>query len=122
MRISTPQPVLAKPAEVFYCFNLGYNIDMRQDLDQIKNKAIPILKEAGVTRSAIFGSFVRGETNKDSDIDMLVDVPRGTGLFAFVELRRKLKHAFKKKVDLVTYKSIHPLLRGRILKEQLPIL
>ena len=91
-------------------------------LDEIKKKTVPILKEAGVTRSSIFGSYVRGEAKGDSDIDMLVEVPRGTGLFAFIGLQHKLEGVLNKKVDLVTYKSIHPLLRDRILKEQLPIL
>lgn len=95
---------------------------MKLSLDQIKKKAVPVLKEAGVTRSSIFGSYVRGEERGDSDIDMLVEVPRGTGLFGFIGLQHKLEGALNKKVDLVTYKSIHPLLRDSILKEQLPIL
>lgn len=95
---------------------------MKTNLEDIKKKVIPILKEAGVTRSSIFGSYVRGEARAGSDIDMLVEVPRGTGLFGFVELQRELEHVLKKKVDLVTFKSIHPLLRDRILKEQFPII
>ncbi len=95
---------------------------MKLSLDQIKKKAVPVLKQAGVTRSSIFGSYVRGEERGDSDIDMLVEIPRGTGLFGFVGLQHKLEDALNKKVDLVTYKSIHPLLRDSILKEQLPIL
>lgn len=95
---------------------------MKVNIDDIKEKALPILKEAGVTRSSLFGSYVRGEQKDDSDIDMLVEVPRGTGLFAFIGLQRKLEDALQKKVDLVTYKSIHPRLRDRILKEQQPIL
>ncbi|MBI4066910.1 nucleotidyltransferase family protein [Candidatus Gottesmanbacteria bacterium] len=91
----------------------------RNQLDEIKNKAVPILEHAGVTRSAIFGSYVRGEDRKDSDIDILVEVPKGTGLFAFVSLKNKLEKELNKKVDLLTYKSIHPSLRKRILKEQL---
>ena len=42
------------------------------NVDEIKKKVVPILKEAGVTRSSIFGSYVRGEANKYSDIDILV--------------------------------------------------
>lgn len=95
---------------------------MKTSLEEIKKKALPILKEAGVTRSSLFGSYVRGEQRENSDIDMLVDVPKGTGLFAFVGLQRKLADALGKKVDLVTYKSIHPLLRDRILSEQISIL
>lgn len=103
---------------------------MKTGLGQIKNKqhlraitlkALPILKEAGVTRSSVFGSYVRGEEGEKSDIDILVEVPRGTGLFAFVGLKHKLEDALNKKVDLVTYASIHPRLRDRILEEQLPI-
>lgn len=92
------------------------------NLDEIKRKITPILKEEGVIRAALFGSVVRGEETKGSDVDMLVEVPRGTGLFTFIDLQHKLQDALGKKVDLVTYKSIHPLLKDSILKEQVPIL
>lgn len=95
---------------------------MKINLDDIKRKAVPILKEAGITRSSIFGSYVRGENKKDSDIDILVDFPRGKGLFEFVGLEIKLKEALGKEVDLVTYNSLHPLLRDKILSEQVRIL
>lgn len=93
-----------------------------QNLQVIALKATPVLKEAGVTHSSLFGSYVRGEEQEDSDIDMLVEVPKGTGLFAFIGLQHKLQAVLGKKVDLVTYRSIHPLLRASILKEQVTIL
>lgn len=95
---------------------------MQKGLQQIKNKVVPILKEAGVTRSSLFGSYVRGEEKAGSDIDMLVDFPRGKGLFEFAGLQFKLEDALKKKVDLVEYESLHPLLKDRILAEQVQIL
>lgn len=95
---------------------------MRTSLDDIKNQVVPILKEAGVTHSAIFGSYVRGDAKDDSDIDILVDFPRGKGLFEFVGLQSRLEEALKKKVDLVEYDSLHPLLKDRILAEQVQIL
>lgn len=95
---------------------------MREDVSQIKLKVLPVLKEEGVTRAAIFGSYVRGEERKNSDVDMLVEVPGGMGLFAFGGLKRKLEQALNKRVDLVTYGSIHPLLRDQILREQISIL
>lgn len=94
----------------------------KANLDEIKNKALPLLKEAGVTRSSLFGSYVRGENREDSDIDMLVDFPRGKGLFEFVGLQFQLEDALKKKVDLVEFESLHPLLKERILAEQVQIL
>ena len=92
------------------------------NLDQIKKKAIPILKEAGVTRSSLFGSYVRGDNRKDSDIDILVDLPKGLSLFDVVELQYKLEEALGKKVDLVQYNTIKPRLREYILSEQVRIL
>ncbi|MBI4079498.1 MAG: nucleotidyltransferase family protein [Candidatus Levybacteria bacterium] len=92
------------------------------NIDKIKTIAIPILKEAGVTRSALFGSYVRGEQTDKSDIDMLVEYPKGTTLFDVVDLQDKLEEAFGKKVDLVSYKTIKPRLKQYILAEQIPIL
>lgn len=95
---------------------------MKITLEEIKNKALPILKDAGVTRSSLFGSCVRGEEQENSDIDILVDFPRGKGLFEFAGLEQQLGEALGRKVDLVTYKSLHPLLKERILAEQIQIL
>lgn len=95
---------------------------MKVNIEQIKTAVLPILKEAGVTRSSLFGSYVHGEQREDSDIDMLVDFPRGKGLFEFAGLQFKLEDALEKKVDLVEYESLHPLLKERILAEQIQIL
>lgn len=95
---------------------------MKADIDEIKQKVVPILKEAGVTRSSLFGSYVRGDNTDNIDIDMLIEVPRGTTLFDIVELQMKLEEKLQKKVDLVTYRSIHPRLRDSILSSQFPIL
>lgn len=46
---------------------------MKIDLDKIKVKAIPIMQEAGVTHSAIFGSYATGSNTKNSDIDIFID-------------------------------------------------
>lgn len=94
---------------------------MKINIAQIKRKVVPILKKAGINRSAVFGSYARRKEKENSDIDILVEVPRGTGLFAFVGLKHKLEDALHKKVDLVTYNSIHPQLRSRILNEQIPL-
>lgn len=88
---------------------------------EIKKKATPILKEAKVIRSSIFGSVVRGEATKDSDIDMLVELPKNKSLLDLVRLERKLGEVLGKKVDLFTYNSINPLLRDYIHRDELTI-
>lgn len=92
------------------------------DVSEIKNKILPILKGAGVKRSAIFGSTARGAAREDSDVDILVELPDDKSLLDFVDLKIKLEEAIKKKVDLVEYDAIKPALRNYILNRQVPIL
>lgn len=91
-------------------------------LEEIKKKAVPILKKEGATRAALFGSVVRGEARKNSDIDILVDLPEGKSLFDFVGTKLKLEEALGRKVDLVEYSTIKPRLKSYILGSQISIL
>ena len=105
-----------------YPWWLCYTFGMTKQLEEIKARAVPILKEAGVKRSSVFGSYAHGEQRADSDLDLLIEAPDGMGLFEFVHLQSELEKALDKKVDLVTFNSIHPLLKDRILNEQIQIL
>jgi len=92
-------------------------------IKQIKDKIKPILKRHDVKRAAVFGSYARGGQNKKSDIDILIEYEKDDkSLFDLVGLEIKLKKKLNKKVDLITYDSIHPLLRESILKNQKTIL
>ena len=93
----------------------------RFTVEQIKTKATPLLKNAGITRAAIFGSYVRGEETQESDIDIVVDFPKGTTLFDVAEIKIQLEEVLGKPVDLVGYKKIKPRLKSFILSEQVPI-
>ena len=95
---------------------------MKVGIKNITHKVLPILKEAGVIRSSIFGSYVRGESRKNSDIDILVDLPKEKGLLEFVKLKLELEKALGKKVDLIEYSTIKPRLQSYILKNQIQIL
>lgn len=95
---------------------------MSLSVQEIQNKILPILKGEGVVRSSIFGSFARGESVQESDIDILVELPEGKSLLDLVGLQLKLEEILNVKVDLLTYRSIYPLLKDKILKEAIPIL
>lgn len=84
-------------------------------IDEVKEKAVPILRAAGARRSAIFGSFARGEATPESDIDILVDLPEDQSLFDHVGLKFKLEDALGRSVDLVSYRAIKPRLKADIL-------
>ncbi|MBW7960592.1 nucleotidyltransferase family protein [Patescibacteria group bacterium] len=89
--------------------------------DKYVVKIIPILKKYGVTRASLFGSIVRGEETKESDIDILIEVPDSKSLFDMMDIQFELEDALKKKVDLIEYKGIKPALKDSILSSQLPI-
>ena len=75
----------------------------------------------GVRNIRAFGSTVRGDARADSDLDLVVEYVPGHGGFAFVEFCEKVEELLGRKVDVVTEKSLHPIVRDRILAEALPL-
>jgi predicted nucleotidyltransferase len=70
-----------------------------------------------VKEIGIFGSYVRHEQNKKSDVDVLVTFTETIDLFMFVELENYLSDVLGVKVDLVMKDGIKPRLKERILNE-----
>jgi len=95
---------------------------MKIDIEEIKRKILPILQLYGVKKIGLFGSYVRGDMREDSDIDILVEIEKDISLIDFVGLKLEIEEALGIKVDLVEYNTIKPLLKERILKEQVIIL
>ncbi len=83
---------------------------------------INVLEKYGARRAALFGSIVRGEATKESDIDLLIEFEGRKSLLDLVGLKLELQELLKRKVDVLTYGSLHPLLKERILNEQEVIL
>lgn len=92
-----------------------------KDIEKIKSKIIRILQKNNVKKAGIFGSYVRGEQKKNSDIDILIEPPQGIG-FGFVGIILELEKKLGKKVHLVTYKFISPYIKKDILKEEVRII
>ena len=61
----------------------------------------------GGSNVRVFGSAARGEATADSDVDLLIDVPAGTGLFAVEEIAVALERLLPWKVDLLTSGAAH---------------
>jgi len=95
---------------------------MNADVLVLADQAIPILRRYGVTRAGVFGSRARGESKADSDLDILVELPEGSSLLDLVGLQLDLGDTLGISVDAHTYRSLHPLLRDRILGEEVRIL
>jgi len=91
-------------------------------MQPVREKIIDILHRNDVRRASFFGSIVRGEMTDQSDVDLLVEFEGRKSLLDLSGLKIELEDALGRKVDVVTYRSLHPLLRERILAEQVPIL
>ncbi|HAV40651.1 MAG TPA: nucleotidyltransferase [Aquificaceae bacterium] len=79
-------------------------------LDEIRNRF-------GVREIGIFGSYVRSEESKESDLDVLVEFEEGKKNFDnYMDLKFYLEDLFGIKVDLVI-KAIKPRLKSYILSE-----
>ena len=61
-----------------------------------------------IVELALFGSFLRGDDTKESDVDLLVtfDPEAGWSLFDFVELQDELSSLLGRKVDLVSRRGL----------------
>lgn len=90
-----------------------------------KNQVIQILKthqkklkQLGVSKLGLFGSFVNGKVNKESDLDVFVLFETEQKTFRnFMDLSFFLEDLFERNVDLVTPESLSPHFGEKILQE-----
>ena len=76
---------------------------------------------AGGRNLRVFGSVARGEDAPDSDVDLLVDLPADTGLFALLSLESEFERILKVHVDLATPSSLKPRVRAAALAEAIAL-
>ncbi|MFN3689381.1 MAG: nucleotidyltransferase family protein [Fimbriimonadales bacterium] len=90
----------------------------REEIERCLREHKAELKEKyGVREIGLFGSYVRGEQRKRSDVDILVEFDIVPGLLKFIELEDYLSRLLGLRVDLVRKASIREELRERILSE-----
>ncbi len=71
----------------------------------------------GVKEIGIFGSYIRGEQNDKSDVDILIELEKPIGFVRFMQLEKNISDLLGIKVDLVTKKALKPFIGRRILQE-----
>ncbi|WP_217318878.1 nucleotidyltransferase family protein [Rhodanobacter sp. B05] len=90
-------------------------------LDQlhVQSEAIhAACRQYGARRIRVFGSVARGEERPDSDIDFLVDFPRGYDLFTQrLPLAERLAEITGRRLDLIPEHELNRHLRDSVLSE-----
>ena len=74
-------------------------------------------KKFKVKTIGVFGSYVRGEQKRGSDVDVLVEFEEPVGLFEFMALEFYLSDLLGVKVDLVSKKALKPYIGEYIKRE-----
>jgi len=94
-------------------------------LDEIKNTISKyktyLIDNFKVKSISVFGSYLRGEIKKNSDLDVLVEFSETIDLFEFIKLENYLGDILGCKVDLVMKDALKPRIRDRILLEAVSI-
>ena len=89
-------------------------VDAVQRLSAIEDE----VRGLGVTRLALFGSVLHGQTHADSDVDVLVQFAAGAKTYdRFLALSELLERCLGRPVELVTTEALSPFIGPRILAE-----
>jgi uncharacterized protein len=93
-----------------------------QKILEILRQQIPMLTERySVETLEVFGSYVRSEQKKDSDLDVLVTFKEDPSLLTYIAIENYLSDLLGIKVDLVMKDSLKPKIGQQILREAIPV-
>ena len=96
-------------------------MDIQKLLEEKREEILRICTKYGVRNVRVFGSVARGETDKTSDIDLLVELEPGRSLFDLGGLQYELERVLGCRVDVVTERGLKERVRLRVLKEAVPL-
>jgi len=91
--------------------------ELKKKLNTIRSQQDFLHETYNVKKIGVFGSVVRDDFSKDSDIDILVEYYKVPGFFKFIELEEYLSELLGRQVDLVTKKALKPVIKSDILKQ-----
>ena len=86
-----------------------------------RDEILRVAASHGAHHVRVFGSVVRGEAGEDSDVDFLVRLDRNRSLIDHVALMQDLEDLFGCRVDVVTERALHRLVRDLVLAEAVPL-
>lgn len=94
---------------------------LAQRVGEHRNEILAALDRHGLANPRVFGSVARGGERPNSDVDLLVDVPTGTGLLTLARCQADLEALLGAPVDLVPAADLKPAIAGDVLAEAVPL-
>jgi len=115
----------------------GYELDLsvgkpRRDVQRLtgpvgrrlrrrRSEVVELADRHGVRVLGVFGSVARGEDRPDSDIDLLVQLPAGMGLFAVARVQNELEQLLGAPVGLIPESGLKPGVRPAVEEDLVPL-
>lgn len=90
-------------------------------MDTLRGEMPYLAEEYRVSALEVFGSYVRHEQRRNSDLDVLVTFSKPPSLLKYVRLENYLSDCLGIKVDLVMKDSLKPHIGKAILREAVPV-
>lgn len=106
LEMTVRQPSTASPRR------LGGQLGQR-----LRSRRVEVTEAAtrhGVSNVRVFGSVARGDETADSDVDLLVDLPEGAGLFTIARLQRELEEILGARVEIVPASDLKPHVKTKV--------
>jgi predicted nucleotidyltransferase len=84
----------------------------KEVLEYLRENKDYFYKRYGIKSIKLFGSVARGEDNKNSDIDLLIEFKdfKSANLRNYMGFIKEIQQTFKRKADVATNEMIKPLL------------
>ena len=82
-----------------------------------RGKILELAARHGLRNVRVFGSIVRGDAGRNSDVDLLVDVDPARTLLDVIAFEQDLEELLGRSVEVLTDGGLSPYLRQRILAE-----
>jgi hypothetical protein len=92
-------------------------LKLHEAMELLRSELPRLREQYAVLSLGLFGSYVRGEQNAQSDFDVLVQFSKTPGMFKFLALERDLARILGVPVDLVHKDALKPAIGKRIMGE-----
>lgn len=82
-----------------------------------RGAVLALAAKHGMSDLRVFGSVARGEDGPDSDLDLMVRLPKGAGLFAIGRFAEELEELLQVRVDVVPEGTLKKRIEARVSPE-----
>ena len=96
-------------------------MERTETLQRLSAHREKLYQQFGVTSLVLFGSTARDTATAASDVDLLVEFDRPTGLFGLLRLQFYLEELLGCSVDVGTFEGLKPRIRDRVMAESIHV-